>query len=163
MLTKKQFYKRNALRWHAHQNPKLQHSGDNIKDHQIRCVALVYEFVLTPRSTLIEATRWHDQPEVILGDMPFTAKRDFPYLAEVYSSAERVVVDSYNIPQPANDWQKQVIKFVDRLDAYEWVLDHAPEELGTTDWFDAAYWLWFQCDDLGFDVDLMQCKMRDLV
>lgn len=159
MLTTSQFYAGNVRRWHGYR--AMWHSNDCIKSHQVRCVGLVYDFVPDPPSTLVEAARWHDQPEVILGDMPFTTKRDWPYLAEVYASAERVVIERYNVPQPDNDWEKQVIKFVDSLDAYEWVLEHAPEELGTRDWFDAAEFLLHECYDLGFDVDLLQYKMGD--
>ena len=159
MLTDKQFYAGNVRRWQSY--PAMWHSNDCIKGHQVRCLGLVYDFVQRPSVTLIEGTRWHDQPEVILGDMPFTAKRDWPYLAEVYASAERVVIDRYNVPQPATDWERHVVKFVDNLDAYMMVLEYAPDDLDLPDWTDANDVLYASCRSLAFDMDLMRAKMGD--
>lgn len=158
MLTDKQFYAGNVRRWQSY--PAMWHSNDCIETHQIRCMGLVYDFVPDPPSTLVEAARWHDQPEVILGDMPHTAKRDYPYLADVYKSAERVVIERYNVPQPANEWERKVVKFVDSLDAYMMVLEYALDEMKMPDWFRARNDLVNMCSDMRFDAALLFHKIQ---
>ena len=133
-LTEAEFYAGDVRRWHASQVPELRDCGDTIQSHQVRCVRLVRRLITAPERTLIEATRWHDQTEVVLGDMPFTVKRDFPELAAEWSYQEAFVIEKYNVPQPATQTERHMIKLVDLLDPYMIVQKYAPHILGEPDW-----------------------------
>ena len=133
-LTEAEFYAGDVRRWHASQVPELRDCGDTIQSHQMRCVGLVSRLIKAPDRTLIEATRWHDQPEVILGDPPFTAKRDYPSLAAAWEFVETAVIEFYYVPQPTTQTERDVIKLVDLLDAYTIVQKFAPFILDEPDW-----------------------------
>ena len=148
-LSRIEFYSANVSRWHASPVPKMRNCGDNILDHHHRCIAIVWMLFDKPPQTLLNATRWHDQPEVILGDMPFTAKRDFPELTTAWDLAERDVIKRYDVPQPANKWECDVLKMVDRLDAYMMVQVYAPHILNEPDWRDAWADIKRRADKLG--------------
>jgi hypothetical protein len=135
-------------RWHANPVEALRLSGDTIDAHQKRCVVLIRALIDNPPDTLIQAALHHDDPEKWLGDMPFTAKRDFPELAAAYARAEEWVIAREGIPQPANEWECRVIKFVDRLDAYLWAGMHAPTVLADDDWEECINWIDGMADDL---------------
>jgi len=139
----------------------MRECGDNILDHQQRCFELVMDFVLFPSNHLMWAVSYHDQAEVILGDMPFTAKRDWPALAAAYERADAEINDKYGVPQPANDYDRDVIKFVDRLDAYMMVAKHDPALLTLDDWQDAKKDLQTRCASLDFDEELLKLKMKE--
>ena len=136
-LSDQQFYAADVNRWHASIVPELRNCGDTIQSHQMRCLGLVSRLFTAPKSTLVCATRWHDQPEVILGDMPFPAKRDYPGFAAAWDTMERHVIAQYNVPQPASPWERDVVKLVDRMDAYAIALKHAPYVMRDDDWLDA--------------------------
>ena len=144
-----EFYQANVSRWHASPVPEMRNCGDNIKDHHDRCVFLFWGLFDNPPITLRNAILWHDQPEVILGDMPFTAKRDFPELTAAWDVAEQAVIERYDVPQPANQWERDVLKLVDRMDAYMMVRIHAPHILGEPDWREALYDIDRRADKLG--------------
>ena len=124
----------NVSRWHHHPMDALRLSGDNITTHQDRCVGLLLRLFPKAPDTLVKATRHHDDPEKWLGDPSYTAKRDFPDLAGAWSRAEAIVIERENIPQPANQWEADVVKLVDLMDAYRWMIKHAPSLILTHDW-----------------------------
>ena len=136
-LSETQFYAADVNRWHASVVPELRGCGDTIQTHQMRCVGLVGRLFAAPKSSLIMATRWHDQPEVILGDMPFTAKRDYLSLAFAWDFEEAAVIKQYDVPQPADQWEADVVKLVDRMDAYMTVQMFADHVLMEPDWVTA--------------------------
>lgn len=160
-LTTEQFYNGNVKRWHAHHSQAMRDCGDTIGAHHTRCLGLVYDFCLHPSDSLLWAVFRHDQHEVILGDMPFTAKRDWPSLAAAYERAAAEIDGKYNVPQPANQYECDVIKFVDRLDAYMMVLKHDTALLGDDDWLDARMDLLNLCEALDFDANLLKLKMGE--
>lgn len=162
-MTRDEFYAGDAYRWHCYPNQKMRDCKDTIDKHQRRCVDLVCDFVLFPSNELWDAVRWHDQAEVILGDMPATAKHTYPYLAEVYASAERVVNERYEVPLCANDKDRAILKFVDRLDAYMTVRRYAPEDLEQEPWRAERRWLLEVCHHMQFDMDLLCLKIGGVV
>ena len=133
-LTEQQFYTADVNRWHASQVPELRDCGDTIQSHQVRCVWLVKRLITAPDRTLIEATRWHDQPEVILGDMPFLTKRDYTSLAAAWEFVETAVIEFYYVPQLTTQTERDMVKLVDLLDAYMIVQKFAPFILDEPDW-----------------------------
>lgn len=86
---------------------------------------------------LIEAVRYHDEAERWLGDMPYMAKQQFSDLAAAMREAEDCVAMDHGIPQPKTTFDSSMIKIVDRLDAYLWMLDHAPDLARQRDWIAA--------------------------
>jgi len=160
-MTINQFYNADALRWHTYQNPKIRNCGETIRSHQIECVELVHWFIERPTHSLIEATRWHDQPEVLLGDLSFPTKRDYPKIAKSWEEAEADVIFRYHVPQPANDYERKFLKFVDRLQPYMLVQNLAPEDMQLDDWHYAKKDLLTSAKSLMLDMELLNLKMKE--
>ena len=117
----------NVNRWHSHHD--LRNSGDTIRGHCRRCVVLIRAMNPKPTATLIAAVLHHDDIEAVLGDMPFPAKYRFPALAAAYAEAERELIEAHNIPQPANEIEREWLKLVDRYDAYLWAEAFGPDDM----------------------------------
>lgn len=126
-----------VARWHSHPDSRLRLSGDTINGHQQRCVELLLRIYPNASQHLIEAVRYHDEAERWLGDMPYMAKHNFPELADAIRVAEYDVMKKHNIPQPDSTFEKSMLKIVDRLDAYIWMLMHAPDLAERTEWVEA--------------------------
>lgn len=126
-----------VARWHAHPEARLRNSGDTIESHQRRCVLLLKQIKPNASQSLIDAVRYHDEAERWIGDMPYMTKKHFPELAEWLRDAEMQIMKKYGIPQPSSTFDKNMVKIVDRLDAYLWMLDRAPDLAETPDWEDA--------------------------
>jgi len=123
-----------VARWHAHPEGRLRHSGDTIESHQRRCVLLLKQIKPNASQSLIDAVRYHDEAERWIGDMPYMTKKHFPVLAEYLRDAEMQIVKKYGIPQPSNTVEKMMVKVVDMLDAYLWMMDRAPDLAEMPDW-----------------------------
>lgn len=160
-MTPQEFYSANVQRWHHNPNGKLRLCGDNIRDHQERCVSLADEFAVIEEH-LRNCIRWHDQPEVLLGDLSYTTKIEFKHLAFAWAKAEAEVIQRYNVPYPKTSWDRDVMKFVDRLDAYMTVKKYAPEELANQEWKEARQWLDEMCLKLKFDMEMLRKKVGEL-
>lgn len=126
-----------VARWHAHPDSRLRLSGDTINSHQQRCVDLLMRIYPNASQPLIEAVRYHDEAERWLGDMPYMAKQQFSDLAAAMHEAEYCVAMDYGIPQPKTTFDRKMVKIVDRLDAYLWMLDFAPDLAKEKDWIAA--------------------------
>lgn len=124
-------------RWHASRSPRLRASGDTIRLHHSRCLAMLECLWPDAPQSLRDAVKYHDLPEVILGDPPYPTKRAFPKLAAAYAEAEAEVIARYSIPQPKDATEALWVKLVDRIDAYWWVRWKDPDELRTPDWQEA--------------------------
>ena len=148
-LTSEQFYAADVSRWHASVVPELRDCGDTIQSHQQRCLWYVERLVGSPSQSLLDATRWHDQPEVILGDMPYTTKRDHPALSAAWDVAEQRVIAQYDVPQPQGQQQRDMIKLVDRIDAYNTMRLYAPRLTDNDDWTFARWWIMDRAEAMG--------------
>jgi hypothetical protein len=126
-----------VARWHSHPDSRLRLSGDTINSHQQRCVYLLLQILPNASKSLIEAVRYHDEAERWIGDMPYMAKHDFPDLADALRVAEYDVMKTYNIPEPESTFERSMLKIVDRLDAYIWMMTHAPDLGERTEWIAA--------------------------
>ena len=121
-------------RWHANPCHALRVSGDTIDAHQTRCVVLLRELHPRADNHLVEVVRTHDEPERILGDMPAPVKLDFPEIARAYAQAEAEIRRANGLPWVrAYTDDRRWLKLVDRLDAWTWARDHAPEVLSQPD------------------------------
>jgi len=124
-------------RWHANACPELRNSGDTISAHQKRCGALIRQLWPDASDELVRMAECHDEAEKMIGDMPYPAKRDFPALATVYEMAERQVMRGMGLPMPEHGIDSDKIKLVDRIDAYRWMMLHAPRLEADQEWEDA--------------------------
>jgi 5'-deoxynucleotidase YfbR-like HD superfamily hydrolase len=119
-------------RWHAHPNPKLRDAGDTIHKHSLRCCLLLMR--LNPDFTrdMLAACIMHDAAETFTGDVPWGAKQGFDFAAALESEEDDAneVLEAHIAEPHEHDW----IKFVDRLDAYLFVLQNAPKELKRAEW-----------------------------
>jgi 5'-deoxynucleotidase len=124
-------------RWHANACPELRNSGDTISAHQKRCGVLIRQLWPDASDGLVRMAECHDEAEKVIGDMPYPAKRDFPALAAVYEVAERHAMLSMGLPVPKTGVDHDKIKLVDRIDAYRWMMLHAPWLEADHEWDDA--------------------------
>lgn len=121
-------------RWHSHPNRKLRNSGDTVHAHAARCCILLLDLHPNPSAALLSACLMHDAAEGWTGDAPYEAKQRWPMLADALEWAETEVEAQQGIPTPVDQVDRDWIKLVDRLDAYLWMLDCAPEEAASLAW-----------------------------
>lgn len=138
-----------VARWHAHPDSRLRLSGDTINSHQQRCVDLLMRIYPNASQPLIEAVRYHDEAERWLGDMPYMAKQQFSDLAAAMREAEICIEMDHGIPAPKTTFDRSMVKIVDRLDAYLWMLDCAPDLAKEKDWIAALDALILLSDQMG--------------
>ncbi len=125
-----------VLRWHASTCHALQHSGDTVAAHSGRMATLAHQ--LWPDDTgLMTACLYHDLPESVTGDVPSEAKRRDSILCAAMRTAEQAVANEHG--WPVGD--SHHLKFLDRLDAYLWMLRIAPYCAQEDDWRQASEWL----------------------
>lgn len=149
---------RDVNRWHASPIPALRNSGDTVSQHHARCGAMARQLFPDRPTAFYDAVENHDKPEYWLGDPPSGIKIAFPDLGSAYKVAESVVIRNHNIPQPANEWERHAIKLVDRLDAYLWMLKHAPEQDCIDGWQDEIDGIMLMAYDFGVGIDV-----RDMI
>lgn len=133
-----------TLRWHANSCHALQRSGDTVSAHSGRMAVLAVQ--LWPAdAALIAGCLVHDLPEAYVGDVPGPVKRDNPDLYAALTAAEGRIADQYG-------WQcadMPRLSFLDRFDAYLWMLHIAPEQARNRDWSQCRDWLLKRASDLG--------------
>jgi HD containing hydrolase-like enzyme len=123
-------------RWHACTSYALQSSNDPVGAHSGRMAILAHQ--LWPDDTgLMIACLYHDLPESVTGDVPSEAKAENPELRAALCDAEAKVAAENGWPVGSGDH----LKFLDRLDAYLWMLRVAPYEQFSQDWVKARDWL----------------------
>jgi 5'-deoxynucleotidase YfbR-like HD superfamily hydrolase len=86
---------------------------------------------------LMIACLYHDLPESVTGDVPSDAKAENPELRAALCDAEAKVAAENGWPVGSGDH----LKFLDRLDAYLWMLRVAPAEQLNPDWMQTHDWL----------------------
>ena len=118
-----------VLRWHAHADHRLRHSGDDIHGHQCRVAMLCHSlaaYIGHPLhdSDLPHAALRHDEAERVLGDMPGPAKDRFPALAAAYAKAELQVLTEMGYNWTLTRKENDMLTLCDKLDAWLWARDH---------------------------------------
>lgn len=118
-----------VLRWHAHADPRLRNSRDDIDGHQLRvaslCVSLAARIGYQLHDNdLVDAALHHDEAERVLGDMPGPAKDRFPALAAAYAKAELQVLTEMDINWTLTLKENDMLTLCDKLDAWQWARDH---------------------------------------
>jgi 5'-deoxynucleotidase YfbR-like HD superfamily hydrolase len=75
----------------------------------------------------------HDAAETFTGDVPWGAKQGFAFSAAL-ASEEDAANEALEAHIINSDNERDWIKFVDRLDAYLFVIQHAPNDLRHSEW-----------------------------
>lgn len=105
-------------RFHALPNiPKY-----NVAEHCYGVVSLLLLLHPNPSLNLIRACQFHDLPERWLGDLPATAKWDYPELALAYGYAERDVFNALEMSDMiALDGEELIwVQVLDVLELFQW-------------------------------------------
>lgn len=142
-------WKRDVNRWHSHPSRKLRNSGDTVHAHAARCCILLLDLHPTASAQLIASCLMHDAAEGWTGDVPYNAKHRWPMLTSALAWAETDVEMQVGVTTPATQKDRDWIKLVDRLDAYLWMLDVAPEEAASFEWQECQRDLLARADALG--------------
>ena len=76
---------------------------------------------------LIMAALYHDVPEIILGDIPATAKWDYPELHKAFEKAERKVMEDLGLNFVLTADEKNRLKMADMLELVMYCHRHKME------------------------------------
>lgn len=126
-------------RWHSH--PDLCDTTDYVAGHQGRCVVLLLALHPDASRELIARVATHDQGEIAFADVAGPAKQRNPYLAASVEELEREEIDAQGFggkPGAVHDLLDVndflLVKLVDRLDTWLWMIRHAPRLSERPDW-----------------------------
>ena len=73
-------------------NPK-----QTVGSHSYGVAILINELWADASKELLQKALYHDVPEVMLGDIPFTAKRNHPEIGDAFKIAEIAVIHEYEL------------------------------------------------------------------
>lgn len=119
----------NVRRYHA--NPDMAHLGQTNADHQGRCVQLLLGLHASPSVELIKAVAHHDVGEMYASDLSGPFKAGHPALAEAHALIEQEYLRNMLGCDPVDGLANSDLwwlNFVDKLEAYCFMLTHASGE-----------------------------------
>jgi 5'-deoxynucleotidase YfbR-like HD superfamily hydrolase len=87
--------------------------------------------------SIIQEALYHDIPEVITGDIPATAKWDFPRLNGAIEAAEAEIIKAFDNPTGADQMDRDIVRFADLLQLT--VKAHEEVECGNIKMFDIRH------------------------
>lgn len=125
----------NVRRYHA--NPAMAHLGQTNADHQGRCVQLLLWLNPVATPELIRAVAHHDVGERYAGDLPAPFKKDQPEVAAAHAETEasfRAVMFGDDPLDLIDDRGHRWLRLVDSLEAYAFMVTHAPHERNRDGW-----------------------------
>lgn len=131
-------------RWHT--NPWLAQTTDRLDGHQGRVARLAIALWPDASRDLIIAALTHDDGESITGDTPYPHGKTTEQ--ERAEAAARIIVWNRRAPMLSSQDESR-LRFCDRLDAYLWMIHHAPQCKNTDDWQDARTWIDHEATRLG--------------
>lgn len=99
-------------RYHTVSTIKTQTVGE----HSFNMCMILYKLVDEPSANLLKAVLFHDLPEIITGDIPATAKWNFPSLDQVLSAVESVVINENNWDVELTEEEKKILKYADMIE-----------------------------------------------
>lgn len=133
-------------RWHT--NPHLSHTVDPVGYHGGRMAVL--SIMLWPgNADLVEACITHDLGECVSGDVPYEAKQ-YPPLKEALDE----IADAWSgdnlldMHLGLGVVDAKRLKFLDRADAYLWMMTHARKLRKKKDWKEQRQWLMHEAIEL---------------
>jgi 5'-deoxynucleotidase len=119
----------NVRRYHS--NADMARLGQTNADHQGRCVQLLLALHPKPSVALIWAVAYHDLGERWVGDLPGPFKQAHPELAAQHAEVEADYAGLAMGLRVLDDLSREDLrwlKLVDRLEAYAFMMTHAPQE-----------------------------------
>lgn len=113
------------LRWHPHPNPALRLSGDTVRLHSERVVALCQELAARighplHSSDLPRAALHHDDCETITGDWPATLMQQYPWVRLVKIILEWQIGLRLGLRWRLSRHERRMLDLCDKLDARLW-------------------------------------------
>jgi len=133
-------------RWHT--NPHLSHTVDHVGYHGGRMAVLAIMF-WPGNADLIEACITHDLGEFASGDAPYEAKQ-YPPLKEALNE----IADGWSVDNGLDMHlglgvvNAKRLKFLDRADAYLWMMHYARRLRWNADWKEQRQWLMHEAIEL---------------
>ena len=123
-----------SLRWHV--NPHLSHTRQTLGHHG--AAAAIIAHAIWPRDAeVLWACIAHDLGESATGDVPSPAKRANNTLAIELLIAESNALAAMGVSYQPSDR----LDLVDRLEAYLWMMHHAPAQRLTPEWCKSLAWI----------------------
>lgn len=122
-------------RWHAHPLDELRNGGDTVEDHSHRVYRIALDIVALDRSQvmsgdLIAACMWHDRPERIMGDWPYTLTRDYFIARWAKRILEWQIKRKMGLHWNLTRQEALILALADKLDAYEFAAKRiTPQQL----------------------------------
>lgn len=126
-------------RWHC--NPDLGHTTDPVGWHGARMAILALHLWPYSSRNLIMACLTHDLGESVTGDIPWPAKQASPYLKQELDQMEAEALAGMGMKFETRPPDTARLKYLDRLDAYLWMMHHKPKLRKRKDWKEARKWL----------------------
>ena len=146
----------NVRRYHA--NPAMAHLGQSNADHQGRCVQLLLALHPGPSVALIDAVAHHDVGEVDACDLSGPFKALHPELAASHALIEAdylCATVGRDVMSGLHVVDKWWLGFIDKLEAFCFMLVHAPIE--------RLYHGWPEARQSLFDAAAVVPKLQDRV
>lgn len=119
-------------RWHCSPSHGLRESGDTTGWHSQRVALLILMLHPLPSSHLLACALTHDTAEIVTGDIPAPVK--VGSLHDEVSAVETVVCNRMGLPVLSKHADALWLMLCDKLDAYLWAREHAPEEVIMPAW-----------------------------
>lgn len=122
-------------RWHT--NPDLCDTHDPVAAHQGRVALLVLSLYPDASRTLLAHAITHDQGEAGSCDCSYDAKAANPVLAGLLHRLEgdEITAQGFALPN-LTPREAKILKVCDWLDAWLWMMKHAPWLTVRADWSD---------------------------
>lgn len=94
----------------------MQMERQTVGAHSYAVSILIDQLWPDSSKQLIMAALYHDVPEIILGDIPATAKWDYPELHQAFERAEKKVMDDLGLNFVLTAEEKNRLKMADMLE-----------------------------------------------
>ena len=143
-------------RWHA--NFDLCHTDDPDGGHSARVALLMLHLKPDLSRDALIAALVHDLGEMATGDHSYDFKKEFPDIALRSAKLELLeVTEKQGLPFPALSVEEhKLLKICDGIDAWLWMVRHAPHLRHRHDWRRQAEDMLAAADGLGVQAALKQ-------
>ena len=113
MSLRKFYMSQFTRRWHTQPSVPVQ----TVAEHSFGMMMLLEALHPNPSVDLFRAVLRHDLHESLGGDIPFSAKRDYPFLKDFDLLVEKEFVDKFNLqPLHLSDVDLLWLLYLDRLE-----------------------------------------------
>lgn len=121
-------------RWHS--NPDMNHSGENLAEHQWTVTQFVLFFKPDASRELLIAALHHDVGELVAGDLGFDFKKQAPQFAAKHAAIEGTARGEIVSGQQLTAEDMTILKLADWMAAWDAMCQHQPGLRKCDDWKD---------------------------